>query len=290
MGFVVNTDFSNIEPNEGANGSFFPVSDSSGWLCELIASDGRENSAKNGQILVCQLRGLDGPVQGKLHDFTINLSNPNQQAVNIGMGEMSAIAHVTGHIKVGNTQEWHHKPFRVVITPELDKEKQPTGRNRISKFLDRNGNGPKEAGKGAMTGGQGGGFGGNQQQNNGGGFQQNNSQQGGGFQQQGNQQGGGFGNQGQTQQASNGGNGGGFGNNNQQGGTQQFSNGQTADPNAQGGAPNPGSQFQPNNGGGGFQQGNQQGFDPNAANQQGGNFQQNGGGQQQGNMGGWNRQ
>lgn len=276
MGFQFNTDFSTIEPNEGG-GSSFPVSDTKGWLCEMIASEGKENSKKDGQILAIQLRGLEGPVNGKLHDFTVNIANPNQQAVQIGMGELSAIAHVTGHIRVGNSAEWHNKPFRVVVVQEIDKAtKEPTGRTRITKFLDANGNGPKDAGKGAMV--SGGNFGGNAaqqggfQQNTGGqqqdpnaswgnGQGQNNSQHTGGSGLAAGQNGGGFANAGTTgdgQQFNNGAQSGGSG----------FSNGQTGQPNAQGGTPNPGSTFQPNN-------------------QQGGGFQQNNGGQVQG--GGWNR-
>jgi len=259
MGFQFNTDFSTIEPNEGG-GSSFPVSDTKGWLCEMIASEGKENSKKDGQILAIQLRGLEGPVNGKLHDFTVNIANPNQQAVQIGMGELSAIAHVTGHIRVGNSAEWHNKPFRVVVVPEIDKAtKEPTGRTRISKFLDANGNGPKDAGKGAMV--SGGNFGGGTAQQ-GGGFQQNT----GGQQQDPNANWGNGQGQNNSQQTG----GGGFhgdpnANAPQNGGG--FSNGQTGQQNAQGGTPNPGSTFQPNN-------------------QQGG-FQQNNGGQVQG--GGWNR-
>lgn len=271
MGFVFNTDFSTIEPNEGG-GSSFPVSDTKGWLCEMIASEGKENSKKDGQILACQLRGLEGPVNGKLHDFTVNIANPNQQAVQIGMGELSAIAHVTGHIRVGNSAEWHNKPFRVVVVQEIDKgTREPTGRTRIAKYLDVNGNGPKDAGKGAMGGGQAAGnFGGAAQQAAGQGFQQN----AGGQQQDPNASWGNgqAGNAGQGQQAS-GQAAQGFGNNQQdpnagQNGGGGFSNGQTGQQNAQGGTPNPGSNFQPN------------------GNQQGGGFQQNAGGQA---AGGWNR-
>lgn len=277
MGFVLNTDFSTIAPNEGA-GSFFPVSDSKGWLVQMTDSEGKENSKKTGMILAVKLVGLDGPIAGKTHEYTINLSNSeSQKAAEIGLGECSAIAHVTGHIKVGNSAEWHNKPFRVVVMPELNKDtKEPTGRNVITKYLDVNGNGPKDAGKGMMNAGQsGGGFGGGQTQGAGAGFQQqgNAQAQAGGFQQ--------GGNQGQAQQGFNQG-GAGFGNGQGQQEQTGFGTnaGQQGQTNAQGGQPNPGTQFQPNGGGG---------FDPNAAQngqqQQGAGFQQGGGAQ----MGGWGR-
>lgn len=264
MGYVFNTDFSTIEPNEGV-GSFFPVSDSNGWLCRMVHSEGKENSAKTGGILAVKLVGMEGPVNGKTHEYTINIANPSQEAARIGLAECSAIAHVTGHIRVGNSAEWHEKPFRVVIVPELNKEKEPTGRNKIAKYLDVNGNGPKDAGKGPMGGGVA------QQTANG--FQQNanNAQQGNAS----------WGNAGNTQTVSAQGTGAGqqFDTGAQSGG---LSNGQTGQQNAQGGTVNPGSTFQPS--------GTQQ-QDPNAG--QGGGFQQNAGGFQQntGNAqgGGWNR-
>src|SRR5215217_177976 len=264
MGYVFNTDFSTIEPNEGV-GSFFPVSDSNGWLCRMVDSVGKENSAKTGGILAVKLVGMEGPVNGKTHEYTINIANPNQEAVRIGLAECSAIAHVTGHIRVGNSSEWHEKPFRVVIVPELNKEKEPTGRNKISKYLDVNGNGPKDAGKGAMGGGVA------QQTANG--FQQNaNAQQGGTTQGNASWGNAGASVQGGQDQAAQGG---------QQGGG--FSNGQTGQQNAQGGTVNPGSTFQPSGA---------QGQDPNAG--QAGGFQQGGGNgfQQNPNAaqgGGWNR-
>jgi len=263
MGFQFNTDFSTIEPNEGA-GSFFPVSDSNGWLCKMVHSEGKENSKKTGQVLLVKLVGLEGPVTGKTHEYSINLTNENQDAARIGIAECSAIAHVTGHIRVGNSAEWHEKPFRVVVGLELDRQtKEPTGRNVIKKYLDVNGNGPKDAGKGAMGGGV--------AQQTAQGFQQNaNPQQNAGGASWGNAGAGGqVGGTGAGQQFDTGAQSGGF------------SNGQTGQPNAQGGTVNPGSTFQPS---GGQQQ------DPNAGQgfQQGGGngFQQNPGAAQ---GGGWNR-
>jgi len=237
MGYQLNTDFSTIAPDEGVGRSYFPISDSKGWLCQIVASEGKETNAKDGTRLELTLQGLEGPVQGRNHDFSINVANPKQKAVEIGFGQMSAIAHVTGHIRVGNSAEWHNKPFRVVIVS--DATEQYPQATKVSKILDVNGNSAKEAGKGVMGGNQaqgqqaGGNAGwGNQQQQQPQG--QNFSQQTGGAGSQGAQGNGGFsnaGNNGNFQQAQN--NGAGF-NPNQQQNAGQF-----------------GGQFQQNNNGNG---------------------------------------
>lgn len=149
-GYVINTDFSGIQPSDGGQRAMFPVSDSKGWLCMIEDSEGKENNAKNGRILALKLKGLEGAVTGKYHDHTVNLANPSEEAVRIGQQELSAIGHVVGHVRVGNTSEWHGRPFRVVVALEKDQEKYP-GSTRIVAFRDQHGNKPSEAGQGALT-------------------------------------------------------------------------------------------------------------------------------------------
>jgi hypothetical protein len=259
MGYQLNQDFSTVAPDEGTNSiRYFPPSDSRGWLVQMVESDGKENSSKSGIILATVLQGLEGPVQGKFADWTINVTNPSQKAVEIGQGQMSAIAHVTGHIRVGNSVEWHNKPFRVVVEVDqkADLEKYPNS-TRIAKILDVNGNSAKEAGKGVMGGNQtqgqqgvqaGGNAGwGNQQQQQPQG--QNFSQQNGGNGSQGAQGNGSFsnaGNNGNFQPAQN--NGAGFDPQSQgiQGNSGNFQQGQQP----QGQQFQGGNNFQQNNGNG----------------------------------------
>jgi hypothetical protein len=144
-------------------------------------SEGKENSNKNGNILMLKLKGLEGIVTGKYHDLTINLSNPNEDAVRIGQQELSAIAHCVGHLRVGNSSELHGRPFRVVVALEKDQEKYP-GSTRIIAYRDQMGNKPSEAGQGALS--NAGQFAQGQQPQQGqnpGGFQQQPQQNGGGW-------------------------------------------------------------------------------------------------------------
>lgn len=278
MGYQLNTDFSTIAPSEGGQRPSFPPSDSKGWLCMMVESEPKENSAKNGQILVVKLQGMEGPVTGKIHEFSINLANPNAEAVRIGQQELSAIAHCVGHIRVGNTSELHNRPFRAVVALDKDQDKYP-GSTRIMMFRDQNGNKPSEAGQGALTNSNAAAFQQGQptQGQNPATFQQQQPQgQNGGGWGGGAPQGNGAGNPGQGQPAmGQPGQGGGFGDPNQGGGFQGQPQGQNFqgqpqqgfDPNAgQTQAFQPG-QFNPNT-----QQQPQQGQNPN-----GGGFQQQGG-------------
>jgi hypothetical protein len=166
-GYQFNTDFSTIAPNTGGR-TYFPVSDSRGWLVTIKDSEAQETTNKDGMTLRLDLVGMEGPVQGKTAQHFINLANPSQAAVEIGRGECSAIAHVTGHLRVGNSIEWHGKPFRVIVVPETPKqlERDPSA-TRILGFRTVNGDKPGEGGPGVAAsafGGQpaqqGGGFGG----------------------------------------------------------------------------------------------------------------------------------
>lgn len=266
MGMQLNMDYSNVEPNSGG-GQWLPISDSKGWLVVISDSKGQENSAKTGTVLVLDIVGQEGAAQGKTTQHFINITNPVQKAAEIGQGECSAIAHATGHVRVGNSSEWHGKPFRVVVTPD-PSEKYPNA-TRITAIRDVHGNVPKLPGQGAM---------------------QQGGQQAGNFGQQGN-----FGgNAAQGQQATGAGQqvsgnaGGQFQPSGQQG-QGQFQQGQFQPNNQQGG----GQQFQQNNGQQGQFQQNNGGFDPNTGQpinnggqQQQGQFQQNG---QQGGQPGWSQ-
>lgn len=157
-GFVLNTDFSGIKPNE-ARGGGFPASDPKmGWLVKIIDSGTKENSKKTGVLGWFKVEGLEGPVLGQVADYQVNLANPNQQAVDIGFAELSAIAHVTGTLRVGNSMELHGKPFRMLWRVQKDSAE---GFTECYGVLDANGNPPGKAGQGPVNAQPaGGGFGG----------------------------------------------------------------------------------------------------------------------------------
>jgi len=155
-GMQLNTDFSTIKPNEGSGG-MFPVSDPKmGWLVKIIDSYPQETRNKDGTRAILKLEGLDQGVMGQVADYGINVANPSQKSVEIGWSELSAVAHVIGVLRVGNTMELHGKPFRVLVRKQKDTEY-----NEIYGVQDANGNAPGKAGQGpAAAQPAGGGFGG----------------------------------------------------------------------------------------------------------------------------------
>lgn len=164
QGMQLNTDFTNIKPNLPGGASFPVTTDKLGHLVHIIESGPRENKAKTGMLAVLKLEVLDGPAKGMVGEHTINVANPNQQAVEIGYAELSAIAHCVGVLRVGNTVELHRKPFRILVR----QQKENAQYTEIYGVLDANGNEPGKAGQGPLTPGGGqGGFGGGPQ---GGGF------------------------------------------------------------------------------------------------------------------------
>lgn len=99
-----------------------------------------------------EMQILDGEYKGrKLYD-RLNCKNPNQQAVDIAYGTLSAICHVTGVMQVGqSSQELHGRPFKVnvVKVPRSDDPNRET--NEIRGYLDSNGNPPGKSGAGAAA-------------------------------------------------------------------------------------------------------------------------------------------
>lgn len=147
-GFIFNTDFSTIEPSEGGGRSYFPVSDSKGWLCafeddeEITTNKG---TANEGKALALTFKGLEGPVMGKLHTAQFNIvNNQYPTTVEIAGKELSAIAHCTGRLRVGSVTEWKGIPIRLVIIDETGAGARP-GQTKHAKILTANGQTAKEA-------------------------------------------------------------------------------------------------------------------------------------------------
>ncbi len=176
MGFPINMDFSNVEPNQGGR-TYLPVSDSRGWLVQITESSQQENNKKNGLVAKFVIQGMEGAATGMTTEHYVNLTNPEPKAVNIGMGELSAIGHVLGHVRPANSQEWHGKPLRAVVV--ADPSDQYPNATKILKFLDANGNPPTKGGQQPQNGG--GNFGGGQPAGNFGGAPQGGQPAGGGF-------------------------------------------------------------------------------------------------------------
>lgn len=154
---VLNFDASTVSPEFGGS-SFFPVSDEKGWLVVIAGSNGFKtaNSGK-GQYLELILKGQEGPVAGQDATLRLNLMHENQTAVQAAYAQLSAIAHVTGVMRIGNVSDVFNRPFRVVSVEqkqtEADKAAGKAAYTQLADngIRDQQGNRPGKGGQGPQV-------------------------------------------------------------------------------------------------------------------------------------------
>lgn len=122
----LNFDATSVDPNF-SGGGFFPVSDTKGWLCQMVRDDGfKPSRSGDGQYLSLVVVGLEGPVAGQEAVIRLNLQHTKQTAIAAATAQLSALCHVTGVLKAGTTADLMGKPFRVVSVEQAqtaaDKE------------------------------------------------------------------------------------------------------------------------------------------------------------------------
>ena len=138
-GFQINFDATKVKPSTGA----FTVLEAGEYIVHIVSSDEKPAKSTPGATFVeVVMQVLDGPNKGDRLIDRLNLKNPNQQAVDIAYGTLSAMCYVTGQIQIQNTMQLHGKPFKVDVKkiPRNDKPEQMT--NEIARYMDINGNAP----------------------------------------------------------------------------------------------------------------------------------------------------
>lgn len=109
-GAALNFNAAAVAPDEGR--SAVPA----GWYgVKIVASELKPTSKNDGEYLQMTLEILEGPhARRKLFD-RMNLKNPNQTAVEIGQGRLSAYCHATNVIMLNNSMQLHGIPFKVKV-------------------------------------------------------------------------------------------------------------------------------------------------------------------------------
>lgn len=110
----------------------------------VVISETSAQQTKNGQgqMLVLELRVVDGPLQGGTHTDRLNIFNQNAQAVQIANNALAAYMAVMGLPRIGDTNELCNRPFKIEIGPQKDGEY-----TEVKKLFDMNGNPPEKAGQ-----------------------------------------------------------------------------------------------------------------------------------------------
>src|SRR4051794_17495519 len=106
MGAALNFDANDVPPNTKPD----PVPN--GWYkMAIIASEVKPTSTGKGKSLKLELQVLDGEYKGRKAYKQLNIVHESAEAQRIAQGELSAICHATGVLKLSNSSQLHHIPM-----------------------------------------------------------------------------------------------------------------------------------------------------------------------------------
>lgn len=98
-----------VEPND-----FSPLPEGS-YTCVIEASENKATKDGSGSYLELTLQVIDGDYKGRKLFDRLNLNNPNQKAVQIARGTLSAICRATGVMTPNDSVELHDIPLVVKV-------------------------------------------------------------------------------------------------------------------------------------------------------------------------------
>ena len=99
-----------VEPNA----SFEPIP-AGKYVAAIIESEMKPTKAGNGHYLELTFEIGDGQYKGRRLWARLNLDNPNQQAVQIARGELSAICRAVGVLQPKDSCELHNLPLSIKV-------------------------------------------------------------------------------------------------------------------------------------------------------------------------------
>lgn len=112
-------DAEKVEPNTA-----FEVIPAGKYIAAITASEMADNKAGTGQFLKLTFQILEGNHKGRTLFSRLNLSNPNEQAVQIAQGELSAICRAVGVLRPKDSTELHNLPLQITVKC---KKREDTG-------------------------------------------------------------------------------------------------------------------------------------------------------------------
>lgn len=110
-----------IPPSTGEGMGGLPISPPEGHVVVVVAGEKKTSNNGQGAFLALTYEIIDGPFKGTRGIDRYNLWNNSAQAVQIAMGEYSALCHVCGCMQPSKTIDpLINKPFRVIVGPGKD--------------------------------------------------------------------------------------------------------------------------------------------------------------------------
>ena len=108
------------------NGVFEPIP-TAWYRAAIIESEMKDTKAGTGKYLELTLEVLEGPHKGRKVWDRLNLINPNQKAVDIARGTLSAICHAVDKMRPDDSAELHNIPLDVRVSAKVRKDNGEVG-------------------------------------------------------------------------------------------------------------------------------------------------------------------
>lgn len=94
------------------------------YLAVITDSEMKPTKSGNGHYLELTFQVIDGPCKNRLLWSRLNLDNPKAQAVQIALGELSAICRAVGVMQPKDSSELHNLPLLITVKC---KKREDTG-------------------------------------------------------------------------------------------------------------------------------------------------------------------
>jgi len=102
----------------------------------IVGSTMKPTARGDGKYLELELQVLNGPHQNARLWDRLNLVNPNQKAVTIAQGTLSAICRAVGVLTPQDSSDLHNKPLRCRVI--VRKSEEYGDGNEVKRYMPRN--------------------------------------------------------------------------------------------------------------------------------------------------------
>lgn len=107
---TLNFDATNVEPNVG----FEPLPEGK-YQAVIVESEMKATKAGTGKYLELKMEVIEGEMKGRAVWDRLNLENPNQTAVDIARGTLSAICRAVNVMQPKDSVDLHNLPMTILV-------------------------------------------------------------------------------------------------------------------------------------------------------------------------------
>lgn len=103
------------------------------YVAMIVESSLENTKAGTGQYLKMKFQIVDGEHKGRAIFDNLNINNPNQKAIEIARGRLSAICHAVNRLQIQASEELHNLPLKIKVG--LEPNMNNDGFNNIIKAV-----------------------------------------------------------------------------------------------------------------------------------------------------------